>query len=89
MMEIMVRVTQYPSLKVNNHLSFIRLECDSLCRYLGRTIRSKLSGKCCLPGDSIRIIAHCTDGLVDSSNVVCIITGGNGTCRRRGKELSK
>lgn len=43
----------------------LKLTGISLCRYLGRKVKCKLSGNNCIPGTGVRM----TDVLVDSSNV--------------------
>ena len=60
---------------------------DSLCRHLGKVVRSKLSGNFYYPGAGIRKIVESLDGLVDGNSAVCLVVGGNDINRRRSEEL--
>ena len=60
---------------------------DSLCRGLGRQMRSKVSGTFCYPGAGVGQIVERVGGLVDGDTVACLIVGGNDVHKRRSEEL--
>ena len=60
---------------------------DSLCRYLGRAIRGKVSGSYCFPGAGVKRVAEELDDIVDRNSVTCVIAGGNDVHRNRSEEL--
>ena len=62
---------------------------DSLCRYLGRAVKSKVGGTFCFPGAGVGQVVKEIDHLADSSKVSCIIAGGNDIHKRRSEELVK
>lgn len=65
----------------------LKIVGDSLCRYVGRAVRSKISGNYCFPGVGVKQVEERLEGVVDRDSLVCVIVGGNDIHRRRSEEL--
>ena len=65
----------------------VKIIGDSICRYLGKKIKTKVSGNECFPGAGVDLVATKLKGLVESDSVTCLVVGGNDVHKRRSEEM--
>ena len=67
----------------------IKLIGDSLCRYLGERMKTKVSSNDCFPGAGVAFVADRIGGLVERDSVSCLVVRGNDIHKRRSEEMVK